>query len=93
MKATRFETWFLLMFLPLLAVGTVIVMDNAKFHRKTQLRALVELQGCKIIFLPKYSPGLNPIEKLWANLKKFLRQNSENLNSINEAIPRYFKLD
>jgi len=92
MKAARFETWFLLIFLPLLVAGTVIVMDNAKFHRKIQLRALVALQGCKIIFLPKYSPDLNPIEKLWANLKYFLKHSLHTFKSLGCAIAKYFQL-
>jgi transposase len=92
MKSHRFETWFSLFFLPLLIAGTVIVMDNAKFHRKTVLQALAKEQGCRIVFLPAYSPDLNPIEKLWANLKKFLQQHSHKFNSIYDAIQNYFEL-
>lgn len=92
MKARRFETWFTLFFLPLLVAGTVIVMDNARFHRKTVLHTLAQAQGCKIIFLPAYSPDLNPIEKLWANLKNFLRLNAHKSNSVCEAIQNYFEL-
>jgi transposase len=93
MKSHRFETWFTLFFLPLLIAGTVIIMDNARFHRKTVLQALAMEQGCRIIFLPPYSPDLNPIEKLWANLKNFLRLYMKNFNSVYDAIWNYFKLD
>lgn len=92
MKGRRFEIWFSLFFLPLLIAGTVIVMDNARFHRKTFLHTLAQAHGCKIIFLPAYSPDLNPIEKLWANLKTFLRYHMHNYYSIHDAVQDYFKL-
>jgi len=93
MKAPRFETWFSLFFLPLLIAGTVIVMDNAKFHRKTMLYALAESHGCKIIFLPAYSPDLNPIENLWANLKTFLRNHSQKYATLNDAFLHFFQIN
>lgn len=45
-------------------------MDNAAFHKSQNTRAIIEEAGCGLIFLPPYSPDLNPIEKFWANLKK-----------------------
>lgn len=50
----------------------VIVMDNASFHRKKQLGEIAANNNITLIFLPPYSPKLNPIEKVWANMKKFL---------------------
>ena len=50
--------------------GEVIIMDNASFHRKKQLNKLAEENGRQIIFLPPYSPELNPIEHFWNWLKK-----------------------
>jgi len=93
MKARRFETWFSLFFLPLLITGTVIVMDNARFHRKTTLHTLAELHGCRIIFLPAYSPDLNPIEKLWGTLKTFLRNNSHKFETVGEAFLHFFQVN
>ena len=43
--------------------GSVIVMDNATFHRKKELEMLAKQSSCKILFLPPYSPDLNPIEQ------------------------------
>jgi transposase len=40
------------------------------FHKAAQTRQSVEQVGCQLLYLPAYSPDLNPIEKLWANLKK-----------------------
>jgi len=42
------------------------VMDNAAFHRSQKTKDLIESVGCKVIFLPPYSPDLNPIEKFWS---------------------------
>jgi len=46
-----------------------VVFDNATFHRTEKIKKLIESVGCKVIFLPPYLPDLNPIEKVWANLK------------------------
>ncbi|WP_369717566.1 transposase [Leptotrichia alba] len=48
----------------------LIVMDNARFHRKNILEKIIKGMGHCLLFLPPYSPYLNPIEKLWANMKK-----------------------
>ena len=69
-NAELFETWFEQVLLPCLPEDTVIVMDNASFHRKKQLFEIVDRSGFTLIFLPPYSPELNPIEKFWAWLKK-----------------------
>ena len=60
MNSKLFELWFgvLLADIP---VGSVIVLDNASWHRRKILRALAETAGCRVIFLPAYSPDFNPI--------------------------------
>jgi hypothetical protein len=47
-------------------------MDNASHHPKAKLRNLARRHGIKLLFLPTYSPDLNPLEKDWANMKKGL---------------------
>ena len=69
-----FELWFESVLLTAIAVGSVIVMDNASFHRKAVLRQIALTAGCRVIFLPPYSPDLNPIEFYWAWLKQKLRK-------------------
>jgi putative transposase len=65
-----FNRWLEHMLLPQLVMGSVIVLDNASFHKSAQTRQLVEQAGCQLLYLSPYSPDLNPIEKLWANLKR-----------------------
>lgn len=91
MNSRLFEFWFMLL-LKVIIAGSVIVMDNASFHRKKILKRMAEEAGCKIIFLPAYSPDFNPIEKVWANLKKFLRNFLVKLKfeTVSDAVYHFF---
>ena len=64
----------------------LIVMDNARFHRKNILEKIIKETGHCLLFLPLYSPDLNPIEKLWVNMKKKLKDIVHNFNTLEEAI-------
>jgi len=88
-----FEMWFQGMLLPQLTEGHTIVMDNASFHRKKVLCELARQAKCEILFLPPYSPDLNPIEKEWANLKAFLCHYASRFKSIQDAITYYFQVE
>ena len=75
------DTYFEKVLLPTLPQGSVIVLDNASFHQAPSTQKLVADAGCELLFLPTYSPDLNPIEHLWAKLKDTLRRrlpNSQN---------------
>ena len=78
------------MLIPKLRPGQVPILDNASFHRSEKSKTLVEEAGCRLLFLPPYSPDLNPIEKYWANLKvkirELLRSGQEFISSIDQAI-------
>ena len=62
MDSAFFESWFETRLLPALPRDSVIVVDNASFHRKSKLPGLAEGAGYRVLFLPPYSPELNPIE-------------------------------
>ena len=87
-----FEFWFMTIFLPIVAVGSVIVMDNASFHRKAILIALAAEIGCRVIFLPPYSPDFNPIEKYWAWLKKKIKRFISEPPSLSDPIYSCFQM-
>ena len=68
-----FETWIETCLLPALEPGQVVILDNAAFHHGGRIAELIESVGCRILYLPAYSPDLNRIEKCWAWLKIRIR--------------------
>ena len=85
------EGWLETRLLPVIPKGAVIIMDNASPHKKNTLLDIVEEAVSKIIFLPKYSPDLNPIEHFWANMKNHLRNYAKNFESLWQALVDYFR--
>jgi len=58
---------------PTLAPGDVVILDNLGSHKGKAARAAVRARGARLIFLPPYSPDLNPIEQVFAKLKHLMR--------------------
>jgi transposase len=58
---------------PKLRPGDVVVMDNLSAHKVAGVEELIQAAGAELLYLPPYSPDLNPIEKAWAKLKQLLR--------------------
>ena len=54
--------------------GQVVVMDNAAIHKVKRVREIIEEAGCSLIYLPPYSPDLNPIEQIFSKIKAHLRR-------------------
>ena len=72
-NADVFEAFVGQVLLPTLAPGDVVVMDNLSSHKRARTRELIEGAGATLLFLPPYSPDLNPIELVFAKLKELLR--------------------
>ena len=59
---------------PALRPGQVVVMDNLNVHKAAAVRQRIEARGCRLVFLPAYSPDFNPIEEAFSKLKTYLRR-------------------
>ena len=68
-----FTAWIQQDLIPKLPEKSVVVMDNASFHKGEKMRKAIEESGHTLLYLPPYSPDLNPIEKKWAQAKKLRR--------------------
>jgi transposase len=59
---------------PTLVAGDIVILDNLGSHRSDKIRQAIEARGATLLYLPKYSPDLNPIENAFAKLKAALRR-------------------
>lgn len=90
---TLFNFWLANFLLPALTPGHTLIMDNATFHKSEETRQLINDAGCQLLFLPPYSPDLNPIEKYWANIKGKIKKFIAQFSSLSEAIDYAFQID
>jgi isftu1 transposase len=88
-KGEFFENWFENKLLKEIPKGYTVIMDNATFHRKEEPRKIARGKA-RLLFLPPYSPDYNLIEKSWANMKRFLRNNLKDFQSVISGIYHYF---
>ena len=72
-NADVFYSWVTQDLLPKLSEASVIVMDNASFHKREDILTAIKKAGHIIEWLPPYSPDLNPIEHKWAEIKRLRR--------------------
>ena len=74
---------------PTLRPSDIIVMDNMRSHHVKAVREILEAKGMKVLYLPPYSPDLNPIEKMWSKMKAILRKwKMRCLDQLSDAIQR-----
>jgi transposase len=77
MDGAAFELYVREVLVPTLSSGDIVVMDNLPAHKRSQIRVAIEAVGAQLMYLPPYSPDLNPIEMAFAKLKTLLRQAPE----------------
>ena len=68
--------------LPKLPHGSVVIMDNATFHKGSDMKRMIEEAGHTLLYLPPYSPDLNPIEKKWAQAKALRRRIGGSIHNL-----------
>ncbi len=74
---------------PTLRPGDVVILDNLGSHRGKLVRKAIREAGARLLFLPKYSPDLNPIEQVFAKLKHLLRKaQARSYDGLTEAVAR-----
>ena len=59
---------------PVLTAGQTVVLDNLGAHKSVEVRSAIEAVGCRVLFVPPYSPEYTAIEKAWSKLKTALRR-------------------
>jgi len=74
---TRLARWVEQQLCPTLGPGDIVILDNLSSHKKPAVRAAIRARGARLLFLPPYSPDLNPIEQVFAKLKHLLRKSAE----------------
>ena len=77
-----FNLWVTRDLLPKLASPSILIMDNAAFHKSKSMQRAVEEAGHTLLYLPPYSPDLNPIECKWAQAKHTKRKYNCNLDQL-----------
>ena len=93
-NADRFLAYVQTTLVPTLRPGDLVIVDNLQSHKRPAVREALRQVGAKLLFLPKYSPDLNPIEQVFAKLKHLLRKaaartNDAVSNAIGKLLNRY----
>jgi transposase len=87
MNGRIFETWIETQLAPTLSPGDVVILDNVAFHKSPRAEEVVKARGAWLLFLPAYSPDLNPIEMAFSKLKTLLRKHAaRTFDAITQAL-------
>lgn len=81
-----FNEWLEQMLLPELPKNATVILDNAAFHKSDKTRKIIEDAGCKVLFLPPYSPRDNKIEHEWFPIKNQIRKTLQTFQNIYCAV-------
>lgn len=88
-----FRAYVQAVLVPTLRPGDIVVMDNLSPHKSDPTLALIAQSGAQVLFLPAYSPDLNPIEMMWSKVKQWLRSveartDADLITAIGQALAR-----
>lgn len=87
----KFKEYLKDFLIPTLKPGNIVVADNLRSHKGDGIAELVASAGASLIYLPPYSPDLNPIEQMWSKIKAYLRKvKARTVEALLEAIPKAF---
>ncbi len=91
--ATAFEVYVEQLLAPSLRTGQIVILDNLSIHLGPRVRAAIQARGCRLLFLPAYSPDFSPIEEAFSKLKTFLRRvGARTREALQEAIAQALDL-
>lgn len=98
MDALAFHTYVAKVLVPTLRKGNIVVMDNLSSHKMAAIVSMIEAAGAEVLYLPPYSPDLNPIEPMWSKVKTLLRTAAARTtralwNAIGEALAAVTTID
>lgn len=86
-NAVSFLAWVTQFLVPTLRQGDVVIMDNLSSHKRREIRTAIRAAGALLLFLPAYSPDLNPIEQVFAKIKALLRKaDARSIDEVNAAL-------
>ena len=91
MDTELFNFWLVNFLNPETSPGDTMIMDNATFHKSEKIKRIVESANRKLVFLPPYSPDLNPIENFWTNFKAKIQKVIHKFNLLADAIDAVFR--
>jgi transposase len=85
--AAAFEVYVEQLLAPSLKPGQIVILDNLSIHLGPRVRAAIEARGCRLLFLPAYSPDFSPIEEAFSKVKTWLRRaGARTREALHEAI-------
>ncbi len=91
--AAAFEVYVEQLLAPSLHAGQVVILDNLSIHLGPRVRQAIEAKGCRLLFLPAYSPDFSPIEEAFSKVKSVLRRTgARTREALQEAIAQALDL-
>jgi transposase len=91
--SAAFEVYIEQILAPSLRPGQIVILDNLSIHLGSQVKQAVEAKGCRLVFLPAYSPDFSPIEEAFSKLKTVLRRvGARTREDLQEAIAQALTL-